>query len=281
MSSGSGYDFLDCGNGRRLERLGGVVVDRPAPAAAFPPGLSPERWREAALFFDRDAGWSGAAPDDWRESFGNACLGLRPAAQGQVGVFPEHAAVCDRLDALLDGAPAERAGTRVLNLFAHTGMTTLRLASRTNVSVAHVDAAQAAVRQAKENAVLSGLEEAQVRWLVDDALTFMRREVRRENRYDLIVADPPSFGRGGKRGDWKLDRDLPVLLELAAALLAPDALGVCLTCHSEGWGGNRLASMLRTAMPQFGRIEVVELLLRSRESGRALPTGIAALARPF
>lgn len=281
MSKPSGYDFLDCGNGRRLERLGGVIVDRPAPAAAFPPGLPPERWREASLSFSRETGWLGTAPGDWQAAFEGVRLGLRPASQGQVGVFPEHVIVCDRLDAVLDADGANRDEVRILNLFAHTGLATLRLASRGNVAVAHIDAAPAAVRQAKENAALSGMEKAPVRWLVDDALTFMRREVRRGNRYHLILADPPSFGRSGKGGEWKLDRDLPALLEYASALLAPDAAGMCLTCHSEGWSGDKLAGLLRMAMPQLGRIEMGDLPLRSHEGGRTLRTGMAALARPF
>lgn len=276
----SAYAFLDCGDGRRLERLAGVTVSRPAPAAMFPRKLSPDEWRNADLSFDRDAGWTGAAPDDWRVELGGAVLGLRPAAGGQIGVFPEHAEVCDALaDAL--AVPAAIGGTgarRVLNLFAHTGQATLRLAALQGTEVTHVDAAPAAVKQARINVELSGLADRPVRWLTDDALGFLRRAARRGDVYDAILADPPAYGRSKKGGEWKLERDLPELLSLAGRLLAGEGAVFCLTCHREGWTPEDAARAVRGAMPG-GDFSARPLALCPEGGGNALPAGCMVMGR--
>lgn len=270
----AGYALLDCGDGRRLERVGGITVVRPAPAARFPVSLPGAEWRGAGLEFARERGWRGDAPGDWRVAFGPAVLGLRPAAAGQIGVFPEHVRVAEILEAALDaggsGAPS------VLNLFAHTGLLTLRLAAR-KAAVAHVDASASAVRRARENAALSGLEEAPVRWLVDDALSFMRREVRRGRRYDLVAADPPSHGRG-KGGEWSLRRNLPELLDLMGALLKPGATA-CLSCHSEGVREEDASALMRKSLPALREVRGEELSLCPESGGRSLRAGFVVFGR--
>lgn len=273
------YALLDCGGGRRLERFGDVVVDRPAPAAVHPPALPPGRWREADLSYSREEGWRGTPPENWRVAFGAAVLALRPAGQGQLGAFPEHARVCDRLDALLAGA-APGGGVRALNLFAHTGLATLRLAARPEVAeTTHVDAAGVAVRQARENAAASGLAEAGIRWIEDDALAFMRRELRRERRYGIILTDPPAFGRSRKGGEWKLERDLPRLLAAVDGLLVPQAGLFCLTCHREGWTAGALRGRVREALAGCREVETFDLALRPESGASPLPAGFAVLAR--
>lgn len=276
MTGDCSYRFLDCGDGRRLEVLGGVRVARPAPAADWPRALSGAEWDAATLRFDRDAGWLGTAPDDWSVAFGGPALRLRPAKAGQIGVFPEHFATAERLTALLE--KSGRTSLRALNLFAYTGLMTLSLAalSRTAETV-HVDGSSASVRQARENADLSGLGDRRVRWLVDDVLGFLRRETRRARRYDVIVADPPAFGRGGKGGgEWRLDRDMPTLLSLARELLAENGV-LCVSCHSEGWSGGRLAGAMRRATG-VSAVEEWDAALTSGCGGNALPCGVAALA---
>lgn len=264
------YQLLDCGGARRLERFGSCLVDRPAPAAAFPRTLPEREWQRAGLSFSPEAGWRGAPPQPWPVAFGSAVLSLRPSANGGLGVFPEHAQVCDHLAALL----APDSSSTVLNLFAHTGLATLRLAALPQVAeTVHVDASAGAVAQARENAVLSGLAGAPVRWLVDDALTFLRREKRRGRRYTHILADPPSYGRSKKK-DWRLERDLPELSALAADLLSPGGLFV-LTCHSEGWTGDDLAARLDR---RFGGVDAQSLTLTPESGGRALPAGWAVFA---
>lgn len=269
----SGYELVDCGNGRRLEKLGGVIVARPAPAAAFPPALDKAAWDKATLAFSRDASWNGTPPRDWSLELSGVRMRLRPAAGGQVGVFPEHAAVAETVARRLGSGLGE---TAVLNLFAHTGLATLRLAAAGAAEVAHVDAANTAVRAARENAALSGLDAAKIRWLVDDAAGFMRREVRRGRQYRAVLADPPAYGRAGKN-EWKLERDLPGLLELAAALLQSEGRLLCLTCHSEGWDGETLATVTRGFFPGW-RVEAERLVLRASRGGNDLPAGWAVFA---
>lgn len=272
-----GYAFLDCGDGRRLERMGGIVVARPAPAAIWRRRLPDAAWNAADLSFDRRSGWRGTAPDGWRMRLGGVVMALRPAAAGQVGAFPEHAAVAVKILSL--PFPEERP-IRALNLFAHTGLTTLMLAaSPLPFETAHVDGAPASVKQARENAALSGLADRPVRWLADDALGFMRREVRREKRYDVVVADPPAFGRGGKKGgEWKLDRDLPTLLGLARELLREGGT-LAVTCHSEGWEDGRLSEAVRDYAGARNVAEEPLALRPEAGGGAALPCGRLALTR--
>lgn len=275
-----GYALLDCGSGRRLERFGDTVVSRPAPAAAAPPALSAAEWQAASLSFSRESGWRGDAPPGWRVAFGPAVLNLGPSSGGRLGVFPEHAAVCDRIDALLDAMPPPANGWTALNLFAHTGLATLRLAARNDVGdVAHVDAAPASVRLARENAADSGLGAKRVRWLVDDAMQFMKRETRRGNRYDIVLADPPAYGRSRKSGgEWKLERDLPALLEAAAPLLSDRPALLCLTCHSLGWTAANLADRVGLALPAAGGVKAERLALRPASGAPPLAAGVAVFA---
>ncbi|HXG26550.1 MAG TPA: class I SAM-dependent methyltransferase, partial [Candidatus Binatia bacterium] len=207
-----GYELLDAGDGRRLERFGRRVVDRPAPAA-----LEARRdfhaWRASDLRFDPGRGWTAAGKpvepagdEPWVLVVDGLRLELRPTDSGGLGLYPEHAAnlawvadrVRERVAARSATGEARDAGSvdppAVLHLFAHTGLLTLA-AARAGAAVAHVDAARGAVEWARRNAALSGLEDRPVRWLVDDAAAFVAREARRGRRYDGIVLDPPSFGR--------------------------------------------------------------------------------------
>lgn len=271
------YSLLDCGDERRLELFDGVTVSRPAPSATFRPAMSREDWQAADLSFTRERGWEGRRPENWRVAFGPAVLQLRPAAQGQLGAFPEHVQVCDRLDDLLNDMPPTM-GLRVLNLFAHTGLATLRIAAHPTVAeTIHLDAAGAAVKQARENAAASGLAGRHIRWLVDDTLAFLKRELRRGHTYDVILADPPAFGRSKKGGEWKLERDLPELLKCASKLLAPECSIFCLTCHREGWTEDYLRHMTAEAMPGTERYESFPLLLHPESGGNTLTAGCACL----
>jgi 23S rRNA (cytosine1962-C5)-methyltransferase len=275
------HALLDCGGGRRLERFGTVLVSRPAPGAQWRRGLPESAWNAAELSFTRETGWRGEAPPGWRVRLGGVVMGLRPAAAGQVGVFPEHAAVAGRIldRAVHIGNNSGGGPVRVLNLFAHTGLATLMLAAGGDFEIVHVDGAVAPVKQARENAALSGLADKPIRWLTDDALGFLRRETRRGNRYDIILADPPAFGRGGKKGgEWRLERDLPELLALADSLLDPGGL-LALTCHSEGWDSGGIAATVREHTG-LRNIEGEQLLLRAEtDAGMPLPGGQLLLAR--
>ena len=262
-----GHALLDAGAGRRLERFGDRVVDRPAPGATDP-RRQPDTWPAADLRFDRHTGWSGADLSPWGVALEGLRLEARPTEAGQVGIFPEHTAswpwLADRL--------RDHPGADVLHLFAYTGATTLALA-RCGARTTHVDASRPAVAWARRNAELSDLAHAPVRWIVDDARTFAAREARRGRRYAGILLDPPAWGHGAGRA-WRLEDDLAGLLAACAGLL--DAGGwLLLTAHSTGWDEGRLRDELASAFDGARRIHAGALALRA-ESGAALTLGAYA-----
>lgn len=260
-------ELLDCGDGRRLERFGTVTVDRPAPAATVPQ-RTPEAWSRPELRWAKGAWVRGAARDPWPVRVGSLTLECRPAAGGQVGVFPEHAATWTWLEEAVRRT-SDRLGRapEVLSLFAYTGGASLACAAA-GARVAHVDASRPAVAWARRNAALSGLGDAPVRWLVEDARAFAARERRRGRRYDGLVLDPPTYGHG--RRAWQIETDLAPLLEDLAALAGPRPSFVLLSAHTPGYDGERLSAMLRESFAV--RVTGEPLVLRAR-SGAALPLG--------
>ena len=279
------YALLDFGAGRRLDRFGEVIVDRPAPGAADVPVLDPPAWNAACARFGRAAGaddlagWdpAGALPSAWDVVVDGLCLELRPTPAGQVGLFPEHAEpaawAADRARAVSVrlGRPPE-----VLNLFAYTGLATLALA-RAGARVAHVDASRPAVAWARRNAVRAGLDDAPVRWIVDDARAFVARETRRGRHYDGVVLDPPTYGHAPRGGAaWRMETDLADLLAGCAALTGLAPAFFVLTAHTAGLDAAELRAGVAGA---FGaelarRAEVVPLGV-CRPDGRQLPAGLA------
>jgi len=258
------YELIDAGDGRRLERFGERVVDRPYPAADSPRRAA-ERWEEADLRFERDGGWEGTDSDDrWMAILADLRFALRPTAAGQVGLFPEHAELVPWLHDRL----AERDDpAAVLNLFAYTGLITLALA-RAGASVAHVDAAKPSVDWARRNAALNHLDDRPIRWLVDDAATFVARELRRGRRYDGVVLDPPTYGHGTSGKAWRIERDLPPVLDDLQRLLTPGGFLV-LTAHTEALDPFTLGGFL-------GRdVEIGDLALPA-SSGAVLHLGAFA-----
>ena len=232
------YELVDVGAGRRLDRFGPVLLDRPCPPAEWWPQRDPDAWPAADARFDRmvegavdHAGWTtrlGRPIDPWCIAEDDLQAEVRLAASGQVGWFPEQAA--NRRWIREELAGLSRSGRRgrgpdveppaVLNLFGYTGGSTLA-AVAAGARVTHVDGARTAVAWARRNAELNGLADRPVRWIADDAVAFARRERRRGRRYAGIVLDPPSYGHGPGGHDWRLERDLPGLLEDIAALLEP------------------------------------------------------------
>jgi 23S rRNA (cytosine1962-C5)-methyltransferase len=275
----SDYALLDLGDGRRLERFGAYVVDRPFPAAAERV-RDPEAWRGATLRFSRGAerdGWTavgGAVPETWPLHLAELTFELRPTPSGQVGVFPEQMRSWHWLRGVLAGSSS----TSVLNLFAYTGGSTLAAAAA-GARVTHVDASRSAVTWARRNASLSGLGDAPIRWIVDDAAAFTAREARRGRRYDGVVLDPPSYGHGPRGERWTLAERLPDLLDTCLGVLADDGF-VLLTAHAEGLTSDDLAEALGDALRRAGRgstapgIEHAPLALTARSGARA-PGGVA------
>ncbi|MGH2474082.1 MAG: class I SAM-dependent methyltransferase [Candidatus Limnocylindrales bacterium] len=251
------YELIDVGGGARLERFGDHITDRPH-GGAFADRREPRRWAEADLRFDRDRGWSGpgvaSAGMDWAVRIHDIAMHLRPTDAGQVGLFPEHAAM---LPWLVDRVATRRAQARVLNLFAYTGLVTLVLA-RAGASVAHVDAARSTVAWARRNAEANRLDDRPIRWLVDDVRSFVGREVRRGRRYDGVVLDPPTYGHGARGGAaWRLEIDLPALLQDVRRLLVPHGF-VVLTAHAGSVAPGDLGAALEGVAPD---VEVGDLRL--------------------
>jgi 23S rRNA (cytosine1962-C5)-methyltransferase len=267
MASSTGYELVDCGDGRRLERFGARLVDRPAPTAAEPPADIPS-WDQADLRFDRDRGWDGEDQTPWTVDLDGVRLELRPGGAGQLGIYPEHLALWPWLRARV----ANRRGARILNLFAATGATTLTLAAA-GAEVTHVDGARAAVTWARRNAELSKLADRPIRWIVDDALGFTRREARRGRRYDGIVLDPPAYGHApGAR--WTFDAGLGDLLGAVADVAADDAF-VLLTAHQTGVEPTDLGVALASVFGDRSRITPEPVVLTAT-TGAILPLGAAA-----
>ena len=212
----------------------------------------------------------------WRFGRDGLVLELRPTDAGQVGLFPEHLAMLDWLRSRVEGRVTTGRRPAVLHLFAYTGLTTLAMAAAGSV-VTHVDASKPTVAWARRNADLSGLADRPVRWIVDDAVGFSEREVRRGRRYAGVVLDPPTYGHGPGSRPWRLEADLARLLTAIAGLLEPDGF-LLLTAHTPGFEATRLAALLRTHLgPGHAGIEHGELMVTTAD-GRALELGAFARA---
>ncbi len=261
-------ELLDCGDGRRLERFGDVIVDRPAPAATWPARMPPVEWKRHGLQWAKSAWVRGAARDPWTVRVGGLTLECRPAAGGQVGVFPEHAATWAWLTKAVEGS-IQRLGRppEVLSLFGYTGGATLACA-KAGANVVHVDSSKPAVAWARRNAELSRLDSAPIRWLVDDARAFVRRERRRGRHYDGLVLDPPTYGHG--TGAWQIETDLVPLLADLAAIAGPRPSFVLLSAHTAGFDGERLGALVREHLGVAASGD--DLSMRAR-SGALLPLG--------
>lgn len=241
------------GRGRRLELLGGVLVDRPLPHATGP-RRRPDAWSSAGAIFGADPGrpeWRLARPlpDPWRVALDvgpvTIALEVRPAPSGQLGVFLEQANLWRWL-----AAAAPRGGT-VLSLFGHSGAASLALAAG-GAAVVHVDASRQALALARRNAEASGLAHLPVRWVCEDAVAFVARQARRGTRFAGAVLDPPSWGHGPRGQAFAIDRDLAPLVSGVARLLEPPAGPVLVTCHSPGWRHDRLQATLLASLAAAG-----------------------------
>jgi len=270
------YELLDFGAGRKLERFGPVVLDRPCPAAEGWERAAPQVWSSANAQYERFEDGRGEwrsprAVSTWPLRHPPFQLELRLTEQGQVGVFPEQAANWDWLAQRLAAAVQP---PRVLNLFAYTGGSTLAAAAA-GCEVSHVDAAATSVAGARRNALASGLEAAPIRWLVEDALTFVRRELKRGRHYDAVILDPPSYGHGPKGQPWKLSEKLPELLGMCAQLTAGRLQTLLLTCHTPGYTPRVLADLVQRTWDECRAKPPLadELVLRDR-AGRSLPSGV-------
>ena len=273
------YELVDFGDGRKLERFSGVLVDRPCPAADGLARSDAALWTDADARYERSAGSEGKwrsgqpLPGPWSIGHEALILELKPTPFGHLGVFPEQAAHWDWI-----AERVHRAGRsiKVLNLFAYTGGSTLAAAAA-GAEVVHVDAAKNIVAWARRNAELSGLADAPIRWIDEDAPTFVRREIKRGNQYDAVILDPPSYGHGPKGEAWKIEGDLMTLLEGCRELTRASRAFMLLTCHSPAFGPAELEAALAEAI--FGHCgagaTAREMTIEAAD-GRRLPSGVVA-----
>ena len=280
-SAWADYGLVDSGNGRKLERYGPYRVVRPEPQCLWRPSLGEEAWAGADAVFDpegdEDAGrWRFArpTPQRWPLAWGQARFHGRFTAFRHLAFFPEQAANWTWLD-----ARARTSGKllKILNLFGYTGVASLVCAAA-GAAVTHVDASKRALGWARENAALSGLGTAPVRWLCEDARKYVQREVRRGQRYDGIILDPPKFGRGPAGEVWRVLDDLPELMAGCAALLAYDASFLLLNAYAERLSGLALAGLTAQALAgRSGVIDWGELALMEESGARGV--GLSFFAR--
>jgi len=272
------YALLDCGAGRKLERFGAVVVDRPEPQALWRPHLPKAEWAKAHAVFsasgedDEKGKWrvDKRVPDAWPVRIDGVTMLCKLSGLWHLGLFPEQNPHWDWMLERLAAVKGER--PRVLNLFGYTGAASL-LAAKAGAEVTHVDASKKAIQWGKENQTASSLDAAKIRWLLDDAAKFAARDVRRGKTYHMILVDPPKFGRGPEGEVWDLFKNLPPLLEDLAKLLAPEAAMV-LTVYAIRASALAFDQLLREALNgKGGSFETGELAIRAR-SGPLVPTSL-------
>jgi 23S rRNA (cytosine1962-C5)-methyltransferase len=271
------YRLIDSGGRRKLEQCGRHRIIRPAPQAVWQPALADDQWRAEAEYIRSSSGggsWQGELPEEWPVLHAGLRFLARPTGFGHIGFFAEQA---DTWAWIGDLCRQAEAPVEVLNLFAYTGGSTMAAAAA-GARVCHVDAAAGVVKWARRNAAENGLEAAPIRWICDEALKFCRREARRGHRYQLIILDPPSFGRGPKGEVFKIESDLPPLLDVCAGLLADDALGVALSAHSPGFSPLVLTALTEDLRGgRGGQVAAAEMVVAASDGGRALPGGARAL----
>ena len=267
------YALLDSGDEQRLERFGDVLLIRPCSQAVWKP-KHPKLWRDADATFTRDDGnrWivHKKLPDEWIVYLQDLKFHLSPTDFGHVGLFPEHHHLWSWMEQKLQ---SRKEPARILNLFAYTGAASVKLA-KSGAKVCHLDASKKSVGWAADNAKLNEIE-GSIRWIVDDAMKFLEREVRRGSVYDGIILDPPSFGKGTKGEIFKIEKDIVALLELCKKVLSPQSLFVVFTCHTPGFTPSVMKYLMQTVVGDQKGIEVGEMLIDSINS-YPLPSGVFA-----
>ena len=279
------YELIDSSSGERLERWGNVTLIRPDPQVIWKTHKNNPQWKKADARYHRSSKGGGQwevfkrVPDEWSITYKDLKFKIKPMGFKHTGLFPEQAVNWDLIRSVIRTAKAEgRSDIKVLNLFAYTGGATLAALAE-NASVVHVDASKGMVSYAKENAALSGLADRHVRWIVDDCVKFVQREIRRGNRYDIIIMDPPSYGRGPGGEIWKLEDTVFEFVELASKVLSDDPLMVLINSYTTGLSPSVMKYILGSlVVPEFGgSVSCDEIGLKTTETGMYLPCGASAI----
>jgi 23S rRNA (cytosine1962-C5)-methyltransferase len=272
------YELLDSGAFQKLERFGGVVLARPCAQAVWRQTLPESEWRKATATFFREGGnqWRGRdrLPATWEIEVDGSRFQLSSTDFGHLGIFPEQRDQWRRIrEVCVEYRKKQGRAAQVLNLFAYSGGSTLA-AAHAGAEVCHVDASKGMVDWARKNATLNGLDDKPIRWIVDDVTKFLERELRRERSYDLVILDPPSYGRGAKGEVFKIENDLPPLLALIGKLMSKEPLGVLLSCHTPELTPISLHHLLLQGFGgKGGKLEQGEMVLKGAEKVLPVPSG--------
>ena len=275
------YEVIDTGDGEKLERWGKYLLVRPDPQVIWKSEHKNPGWKKKNGHYHRSAKGGGEweffdLPEEWKISYRDLTFRLKPFSFKHTGLFPEQAVNWDWFSSIIkeESKKNPERQLKVLNLFAYTGGATLA-AAKAGAAVTHVDASKGMVMWAKENAVESGLSDAPIRWLVDDCQKFVEREIRRGNKYDGIIMDPPSYGRGPKGEIWKIEESVYPFIELASQLLTKDSAFFLINSYTTGLQPAVLTYMLsKVLVPKFGgKVESSEIGLPVTETSLVLPCG--------
>ncbi|MBQ0101870.1 MAG: class I SAM-dependent methyltransferase [Firmicutes bacterium] len=274
------YELLDCSDGQRLERWGKYILIRPDPQVIWKNCKKHPLWRKADGIYTRSSTGGGKwndgnrLPEEWDISYSDLTFSLKPMGFKHTGLFPEQAVNWEWFGDLIRNAGRP---IRVLNLFAYTGGATVA-AAKAGASVCHVDASKGMVQRARENAEKSGLSDAPIRYIVDDCFKFCEREKRRGNRYDGIIMDPPSYGRGPNGEKWTLEDNIDSFVGLTAELLSDEPLFFLLNSYTTGLSASTMGYVVKKNIPARlgGRVISDEIGLPVSASGGVLPCGASA-----
>jgi len=273
------YQLIDCGDYRKLEKFGNFIVDRPALTANWGKSLDGSIWKQADFIFNKDSGWNKSliAEKDFVFKWKNIVLKLQLTENGQLGVFPEHFL---NWKLIFNSLKKEKNELNILNGFAYTGAATIAASLLHNedrkINVTHLDSSKPVINKAKENATLSAVENNPIRWIQDDLVTFMEKEIKRNKKYNGIILDPPAFGRGKGRKTWKLKTHLPYLIELSEKLMDKEnPVLFILSCHDKSVSLSNLQQLIAQINFNFkGKFSKLNMVIPSKH-GNSLPAGIS------
>ena len=270
------YEILDMANGEKLERWKDVILVRPDPQIIWKNKSFPNKWKNANAKYKRSSSGGGQweynknIPSSWKIKYKDLTFNIKPMGFKHTGLFPEQAF---NWDWMIDKIKSEKRPIKVLNLFAYTGGATVAC-SYAGASVCHVDSSKGMVTYAKENIQASGLQDRPVRYIVDDVVKFVNREIRRGNKYDAIIMDPPSYGRGTNGEVWKFEENIADLVELCTKVLSDNPLFFLINSYTTGISSTVLEDILRLNIKKNGKFSHGEIGLPMRDSKLILPCGI-------